>query len=421
MNNFPELVLLLNEDETLEEFIKLHPEIILLRWLNYHLKNSYESLGENPPFPLAPVKKVNNFTSDLSDSHVYFHVLNQLNKHVCPLVPYSTIPDKNSRAQQVIRQSSALGVNVFIKAADIVNGNKKLNTSLVAQLFNTCHGLVLNKQEEKDEQILKDFQDFSLNDKNDLNEAREEKFFRMWINSLNIEGLLITNLYYDLNSGYNLLAIIHRINNEIVNWKRVNVNPTSRYKKIENCNYVVELCKNQLALSVVNIGGLDIADTNKKIILAIVWQLMRKYILILLKELSIKNEKEIKDDDITLWSNEKVKKSERFSLYNGQKERFSMRNFKDNNLKTSLFFLELLAAIEPRAIDWDLVHQGENANGVGLTDEELVLNAKYAITVARKIGACIFIMPEDIVEVKSKMLLTFLASLWTADLTYHAN
>lgn len=32
-----------------------------------------------------------------------------------------------------------------------------------------------------------------------------------------------------------------------------------------------------------------------------------------------------------------------------------MRNFKDSGLKNSIFLLELVAAIEPRAVDWDVV------------------------------------------------------------------
>lgn len=32
-----------------------------------------------------------------------------------------------------------------------------------------------------------------------------------------------------------------------------------------------------------------------------------------------------------------------------------MRNFKDSNLKNSIFLLELVTAIEPRAVDWEVV------------------------------------------------------------------
>jgi hypothetical protein len=48
-------------------------------------------------------------------------------------------------------------------------------------------------------------------------------------------------------------------------------------------------------------------------------------------------------------------------------------------------------------------------------------NARYAISLARKVGACVFLTPEDIVEVKSKMIMTFVSSLWATDLTYVPN
>ena len=56
---------------------------------------------------------------------------------------------------------------------------------------------------------------------------------------------------------------------------RVNKNPTSKFKKVENCNYAVNIGK-EIGLSLVNIGGVDIVDRAKKLILAIIWQLMRK-------------------------------------------------------------------------------------------------------------------------------------------------
>jgi hypothetical protein len=65
--------------------------------------------------------------------------------------------------------------------------------------------------------------------------------------------------------------------------------------------------------------------------------------------------------------------------------------------------------IEPRAVEWEVVNREEN-------HEAHMLNAKYCISAARKIGACVFLTPEDIVEVKSKMILTFVAGLWMADL-----
>ena len=65
LRNVPELVLLLEDDETMADFLKLHPELILLRWLNYHLEKA------------GSARRVKNFGSDLivSDIPVCVHIL----------------------------------------------------------------------------------------------------------------------------------------------------------------------------------------------------------------------------------------------------------------------------------------------------------------------------------------------------------
>ena len=42
-------------------------------------------------------------------------------------------------------------------------------------------------------------------------------------------------------------------------------------------------------------------------------------------------------------------------------------------------------------------------------------NARYAVSIARKIGARVFALPEDIVEVKPKMVMTIFATLMIKD------
>ena len=60
--------------------------------------------------------------------------------------------------------------------------------------------------------------------------------------------------------------------------------------------------------------------------------------------------------------------------------------------------------INNRSINWELVTAGE-------TEEEREGNAKYVISVARKLGCCVFLTWEDITEVKPKMIMTFVASV----------
>jgi len=60
--------------------------------------------------------------------------------------------------------------------------------------------------------------------------------------------------------------------------------------------------------------------------------------------------------------------------------------------------------MNPKACNPDLITAGDSK-------EEAEQNAKYAISVARKIGATVFLLWEDITEVKPKMILTFIGGL----------
>jgi hypothetical protein len=47
--------------------------------------------------------------------------------------------------------------------------------------------------------------------------------------------------------------------------------------------------------------------------------------------------------------------------------------------------------------------------------QEDLANAKYALSMARRIGARVYALPEDIVEVKPKMVMTVFACLMAKD------
>ena len=46
-----------------------------------------------------------------------------------------------------------------------------------------------------------------------------------------------------------------------------------------------------------------------------------------------------------------------------------------------------------------------------MTEEHIEQNAKYAISISRKLGATVFLVWEDIRDMKIKMLTTFLAAI----------
>ena len=228
----------------------------------------------------------------------------------------------------------------------------------------------------------------------DVDGSREERVFLLWIMSLGIDTV-VNDLDEDLRDGLALLQIEDAISPGIVDWGKVNTTKLNAFKKVENCNYGVSIAREGMGCVVVGIDGQDVARGNRKLTLAILWQLMRHNVLEIISNLTMGG-REVSDDDIIAWANEKVAAAGK---------RTSIKNFKDKSIGTGLFLIDLLAAIKPRAVDYDLVTPGEE-------EEDALLNARYAIGTARKIGAQrIFLVPEDVVEVSAKMVMVFVASL----------
>lgn len=260
LKNHPYLVRLLEPGETLEDLLKLSPEEILLRWVNYHLKNA----GSN--------KRIHNFSGDikvtsrlhsmliiLKDSEAYTILLNQLSKK-CDLKALQE-SDRMRRAEMVLDNAAKIDCRKFVRPRDIVNGNPKLNLAFVANLFNTCPGL------EPVEEVVEIEE-----------ETREEKgmlplccflirlAFRNWMNSLGVDPY-VNNLYEDLRDGLILLQILDKIEPGCVDWSKVNTKkPLNKFKQCENCNYAVVIGKS-LKFSLVGIAGSDINAGNKKLTL----------------------------------------------------------------------------------------------------------------------------------------------------------
>eukprot|EP00761_Pharyngomonas_kirbyi_P011416 gb/GECH01011441.1/.p1 GENE.gb/GECH01011441.1/~~gb/GECH01011441.1/.p1 ORF type:complete len:610 (+),score=136.96 gb/GECH01011441.1/:1-1830(+) len=373
LKNHPELVRLLEEGEELSDLLKLPPEVLLLRWFNYHLKEA----GHN--------RRVKNFSGDIKDSENYTVLLKQIcpNKE-CTMAPMDE-SDSKKRAEKMLSEADKIGCRKFVTSRDVVAGNPKLNLAFVANLFNNYPALEAINEEEYDFAELLDF---------DQEGSREERAFRFWIQSLGFE---CNNLYEDMRDGLLLLKLYDEVKPGIVNWKKVDMKPKMRFHKVSNTNYAVDLGK-EMKFSMVNIGGTDIVDKNKKLILGITWQLMRAHIISMLKQLSGSG-KEISDSDLLEWANKKVADANRNSKISG---------FKDPSISSGVFVCDLCYAVAPKSVNMDLVTPGE-------TDEDKENNAKYAISVARKLGATLFLLWEDIVEVNPKMILTFVAGMMIAE------
>ncbi|KMU79968.1 plastin-3 [Coccidioides immitis RMSCC 3703] len=305
----PELYRLLEEDETLEQFLRLPPEQILLRWFNYHLKNANWD------------RRVANFSSDVKDGANYTVLLNQLAPDLCSRKPLQT-PDLLQRAEQVLQNAELLQCRKFLTPTSLVAGNPKLNLAFVANLFNNHPGLDPITEEDKFE--VEDF---------DAEGEREARVFTLWLNSLDVQPA-VNSLFDDL--GWNI----------------------SQLRQM--------------------------------------WQLMRKDITNTLSSLAKRmGKREITDGEMIQWANEMSRKGGKSS---------SIRSFKDQVIGSGVFLLDVLNGMKSSYVDYDLVTAGR-------TDDESYANAKLAISIARKMGATIWLVPEDICQVRPRLITTFIGSL----------
>ncbi|MCD9639689.1 phospholipid scramblase 1 [Datura stramonium] len=204
--------------------MSLSPRKGFMKWMNFHLKKA------------GYKKEVTNFSSDLKHPE---HDINTLE-----------IDDPTERANLIIEQAEKLDCKRYVTSKDIVEGSANLNLAFVAQIFQHRNGLTADTKKLS----------FAVMMEDDAETSREERCFRLWINSLGIDTY-VNNLFED-----------------IANW----VGPFG--------------------------AGNDIVQGNKKLILAFLWQLMRFSMLQLLKNLKFHAlGKEITDVDILNWANSKVK------------------------------------------------------------------------------------------------------------------
>jgi plastin-1 len=190
-----------------------------------------------------------------------------------------------------------------------------------------------------------------------------------------------------------LLKIMDAVKPGVVAGKgNVKLLPRNNFDRIANSNYAVELAKGPFGFSLVGISGSDICEGVEKSVLALTWQLMRYHVVSFLSAL----DGGATDEDIKQWANQ--------AAASASPPPAPLGSLKDPAMGSGIFFLSLLSAIEPRAVDPALIN-------AGATPKEKELNAKYAISCARKLGCTVYLLWEDIVEVKPKMVMVFLAKL----------
>lgn len=359
-NAFLEKLVDSDKDKDLDDLKSKPAEEILKRWFNYHLAQAKHD------------RRVNNFSEDIKDGINYTILLNQLNGDKCNLAGLEA--GEEQRAQKVIDDANKLGVYKMIRGKDITTGNSKLNLLFIAEIYNACCESV--KSDNKMD-----------------NDSREERSFRLWANHLGVTGAdgnpyFFSNLYQDCADALMLLKMMEKIGpSGCVDWKKCKFPAKNQFESTENGNYAVKVAK-EIGFTVIGIDGKNIINKDKKSILAILWQMVRKHCLDTIGG--------IDEAELLKWANTTAAAN--------SKDVSAIKSWQDSSLKTSKFLFALLAGANAKCFNWDNVKTGDGP-------DELEQNATYFISSARKAGVKVFCVWEDIKEVKAKMILTIIASI----------
>jgi hypothetical protein len=134
----PQLIRLLNKGETLKELFAMNPEMVLMRWFNFHMRR-------------AGASEIKNFSSDLADSEKYALLL----KQICPmsidlalLDSLKSKTDNIAKAEIILKVVDSFGCKRFVTPKDVAGGNSRLNLAFTAGLFNKFIGIFLPTDEE---------------------------------------------------------------------------------------------------------------------------------------------------------------------------------------------------------------------------------------------------------------------------------
>lgn len=137
---------------------------------------------------------------------------------------------------------------------------------------------------------------------------------------------------HDLRDGRILLKVLDNYKHGTVDWsKRYSNKLTSRIHIVQNCNYVVEICKG-LGAKIIGIDGVDIVDGKVTLTLGLVWQICKMY--------WEERVGKINDEQLTAWGNSKVP------------SQFHVKNLKDPAIANCKFLLHIIESIKPSTVDF---------------------------------------------------------------------
>ena len=268
----------------------------------------------------------------------------------------------------------------------------------------------------------------------------EEHMLQTWVDS--VYSFSVADMFKNGADGVALGRLIDAVmpKHRLIDWKSMNLSPSDRHHRIANCHAVVRACRAPpMSLPLENISGVDLCNGTRKLVLAFLWQLMERHLFECLGELfehmtsrasahqrvsnlsqtqgtrqqsTVSEVVQVFDEKTMIeWANTTISEAQtKLGLPDHAVEvlnvesRLTVSDLKDAKLADGVYLCALCWAIGPDSVDWSNVVPAK-------THVERVQNAKYALSVAQKLGATIFALPVEIVKLRKRKLILLIGSL----------
>ncbi|KAH8821822.1 calponin homology domain-containing protein [Xylogone sp. PMI_703] len=176
----------------------------------------------------------------------------------------------------------------------------------------------------------------------------QEKTFTKWLNTkIVVRNLVVKDLVKDLSDGVLLIHLLECLSNESLG--RYAAKPKLRVQKFENVNLALDFIKYR-GIQMTNIGAEDVVDSNRKIILGLIWTLILRFTIS-----DINQEGMTAKEGLLLWCQRKT------ACY----DEVDVRNFTDS-WNDGLAFCALLDIHRPDLIDYDSLDKSDHRGNMQL-------------------------------------------------------
>lgn len=198
----------------------------------------------------------------------------------------------------------------------------------------------------------------------------------------------------EVQNGVLLCKILDRIEPGVIDWTKVRDQPKNVYEQNNNQDQFLSAAREKVKLKLIGVQSAAITKGDKKDVCACLWILCSYSFKKLVKNLE--------EPQIVEWANNAVGSNHA-----------PIKNFTDKALSDGRFLMHVLASIEPRCINWDIMMEGDS-------DEAKKNNAMYVISVARMLHACVFCVWDQIASVHKKSMYILVTTLMDLKSTYVA-